>query len=189
MPAISAPICGCSGVMPRAMCASRTERCSTQYCHLAARDRNLVTLEAKRFRWQLKPPSRSQRRPSTGCRFGWWSTCITTSSCRRPSTRTSRSSTSRACRAARPRPWPANGACHCISNPRRRARRNQYLLDFGFTPEVLNRNFDLLGIAPEKLDGLILSHSHRDHYGGLVGFVGRYRAACARPEAVYRAAT
>jgi len=54
-------------------------------------------------------------------------------------------------------------------------RRHQYLLDFGFTPEVLNRNFDLLGIAPNKLDGLILSHSHRDHYGGLVGFVDRYR--------------
>jgi len=53
--------------------------------------------------------------------------------------------------------------------------RHQYLLDFGFTPEVLNRNFDLLGIAPEKLDGLILSHSHRDHYGGLTGFVGHYR--------------
>ena len=54
-------------------------------------------------------------------------------------------------------------------------RRHQYLLDFGFTPEVLNRNFDLLGIVPEQLDGLILSHSHRDHYGGLAGFVGRYR--------------
>ena len=54
-------------------------------------------------------------------------------------------------------------------------QRSQYLLDFGFTPEVLNRNFDLLGIAPEKLDGLILSHSHCDHYGGMVGFVERYR--------------
>jgi 7,8-dihydropterin-6-yl-methyl-4-(beta-D-ribofuranosyl)aminobenzene 5'-phosphate synthase len=53
--------------------------------------------------------------------------------------------------------------------------RHQYLLDFGYTPEILNRNFDLLGIEPEKLDGLILSHSHRDHYGGLVGFVGQYR--------------
>jgi 7,8-dihydropterin-6-yl-methyl-4-(beta-D-ribofuranosyl)aminobenzene 5'-phosphate synthase len=54
-------------------------------------------------------------------------------------------------------------------------QRHQYLLDFGFTPEVLNRNFDLLGIEPDKLDGLILSHSHRDHYGGMVGFVDRYR--------------
>ena len=41
----------------------------------------------------------------------------------------------------------------------------QYLLDFGYTPEVLLRNFSLLGIEPERLDGLILSHGHRDHYG------------------------
>jgi 7,8-dihydropterin-6-yl-methyl-4-(beta-D-ribofuranosyl)aminobenzene 5'-phosphate synthase len=54
--------------------------------------------------------------------------------------------------------------------------RHQYLLDFGYTPEILLRNFDLLGIAPDKLDGLILSHSHRDHYGGLAGFVGAHRA-------------
>jgi 7,8-dihydropterin-6-yl-methyl-4-(beta-D-ribofuranosyl)aminobenzene 5'-phosphate synthase len=53
--------------------------------------------------------------------------------------------------------------------------RHQYLLDFGYTPEILLRNFDLLGIEPEKLDGLILSHSHRDHYGGLAGFVGQHR--------------
>ena len=46
----------------------------------------------------------------------------------------------------------------------------EYLLDFGYTPEILLRNFDLLGIAPERLDGLILSHAHRDHYGGMVGF-------------------
>src|SRR6185437_3581663 len=54
--------------------------------------------------------------------------------------------------------------------------KHQYLLDFGFTPEIVNRNVDLLGIEPEKLDGLILSHSHRDHYGGLVGFVEAHRA-------------
>src|SRR5579863_8923864 len=53
--------------------------------------------------------------------------------------------------------------------------RHQYLLDFGFTPEILNRNFELLGIAADKLDGLILSHSHRDHYGGMVGFVEHHR--------------
>ncbi|HVH79966.1 MAG TPA: MBL fold metallo-hydrolase [Stellaceae bacterium] len=57
------------------------------------------------------------------------------------------------------------------------AGKGQYLLDFGYTPEILLRNFDLLGIEPEKLDGLILSHAHRDHYGGLVGFVRRHRGA------------
>jgi 7,8-dihydropterin-6-yl-methyl-4-(beta-D-ribofuranosyl)aminobenzene 5'-phosphate synthase len=51
----------------------------------------------------------------------------------------------------------------------------QYLLDFGYTSEVLLRNFGLLEIEPERLNGLILSHGHRDHYGGLPGFVAHYR--------------
>ncbi len=51
----------------------------------------------------------------------------------------------------------------------------QYLLDFGYTPEILLRNFALLGLEPERLDGLILSHGHRDHYGGLAGFVAHHR--------------
>ncbi len=51
----------------------------------------------------------------------------------------------------------------------------QYLLDFGHTPEILNRNFDLLDIDPAQLNGLILSHPHRDHYGGMGGFVDRFR--------------
>ena len=54
-------------------------------------------------------------------------------------------------------------------------KTNQYLLDFGYTPEVLVRNFNLLGIESERLNGLILSHGHRDHYGGLAGFVAQYR--------------
>lgn len=52
----------------------------------------------------------------------------------------------------------------------------QYLLDFGFTPEVLLRNFALLDLDAHRLDGLILSHGHRDHYGGLEGFVARHHA-------------
>jgi 7,8-dihydropterin-6-yl-methyl-4-(beta-D-ribofuranosyl)aminobenzene 5'-phosphate synthase len=51
----------------------------------------------------------------------------------------------------------------------------QYLLDFGYTPEILNRNFDLLDINPARLNGLILSHAHRDHYGGMEGFVDSFR--------------
>jgi 7,8-dihydropterin-6-yl-methyl-4-(beta-D-ribofuranosyl)aminobenzene 5'-phosphate synthase len=54
--------------------------------------------------------------------------------------------------------------------------KSRYLLDFGYTPEVLIRNFDLLDIDPARIDGLILSHGHRDHYGGLEGFVAHYRA-------------
>ncbi len=51
----------------------------------------------------------------------------------------------------------------------------EYLLDFGYTPEILNRNFDILGIEAAKLTGLILSHGHRDHFGGLEGFVTQHR--------------
>ena len=47
----------------------------------------------------------------------------------------------------------------------------QYVLDFGYTPEIINRNFELLGIEPAAINGLILSHGHRDHFGGLDGFV------------------
>jgi 7,8-dihydropterin-6-yl-methyl-4-(beta-D-ribofuranosyl)aminobenzene 5'-phosphate synthase len=53
--------------------------------------------------------------------------------------------------------------------------KSQYLLDFGYTPEILIRNFELLELDPGQIDGLILSHGHRDHYGGLEGFVGHYR--------------
>lgn len=53
--------------------------------------------------------------------------------------------------------------------------RAEYLLDFGWTPEVINRNIDLLDIDPAKLDGLVLSHGHLDHFGGLDGFLQRHR--------------
>ncbi|MEX2451507.1 MAG: MBL fold metallo-hydrolase [Rhodospirillales bacterium] len=51
----------------------------------------------------------------------------------------------------------------------------QYVLDFGYTPDIISRNFQLVDIDPGKIDGLILSHAHRDHYGGLEGFVERFR--------------
>ena len=51
----------------------------------------------------------------------------------------------------------------------------QYLLDFGYTPEILIRNFDLLGIDASRINGLILSHGHRDHFGGLDGFIDQHR--------------
>ena len=51
----------------------------------------------------------------------------------------------------------------------------QYLLDFGYTPEIISRNFELLDIDPKKISGLILSHAHRDHYGGMEGFIDRFR--------------
>jgi 7,8-dihydropterin-6-yl-methyl-4-(beta-D-ribofuranosyl)aminobenzene 5'-phosphate synthase len=45
------------------------------------------------------------------------------------------------------------------------------LMDFGFTPEALINNTNLLGIDPAGLDALVLSHGHYDHFGGLAGFL------------------
>ncbi|MDH3437670.1 MAG: MBL fold metallo-hydrolase [Betaproteobacteria bacterium] len=61
----------------------------------------------------------------------------------------------------------------------------QYLLDFGYTPEIINRNLDLLDIDPAAINGLILSHGHRDHFGGLNGFVNQHRGRMRGDLALY----
>jgi len=63
--------------------------------------------------------------------------------------------------------------------------RAQHVLDFGYTPEIINRNFELLDIDAAKINGLILSHGHRDHFGGLDGFVRQHREKMRDDLALY----
>lgn len=45
------------------------------------------------------------------------------------------------------------------------------LIDFGYSSPTLLNNLAILGIDPAKLDALVLSHGHYDHFGGMVGFL------------------
>ena len=49
------------------------------------------------------------------------------------------------------------------------------LIDFGYTPEVLNNNLSILKIDPSLFDAIVLSHGHYDHFGGMVGFLNATR--------------
>jgi 7,8-dihydropterin-6-yl-methyl-4-(beta-D-ribofuranosyl)aminobenzene 5'-phosphate synthase len=49
------------------------------------------------------------------------------------------------------------------------------LLDFGYTSPAIINNMGLLKVDPSKIQALIVSHGHIDHYGGLVGFLREYR--------------
>ena len=59
---------------------------------------------------------------------------------------------------------------------RQGSESRQILIDFGYTPETLNNNLELLGIDPARLDAMMLSHGHYDHFGGLNGFLARHQA-------------
>jgi 7,8-dihydropterin-6-yl-methyl-4-(beta-D-ribofuranosyl)aminobenzene 5'-phosphate synthase len=50
------------------------------------------------------------------------------------------------------------------------------MLDFGYSPEALLNNMEITRVDPSKVEALIVSHGHFDHYGGLMGFLARYRS-------------
>jgi 7,8-dihydropterin-6-yl-methyl-4-(beta-D-ribofuranosyl)aminobenzene 5'-phosphate synthase len=59
------------------------------------------------------------------------------------------------------------------------------LLDFGYTATALVNNIGLMSVDPGKLNALIVSHGHIDHYGGLIGFLGQYRNVLPRDLKLY----
>ena len=51
----------------------------------------------------------------------------------------------------------------------------QMLLDFGYTPNALLNNMEIMRVDGAKTQALIASHGHFDHFGGLVGYLQKYR--------------
>jgi 7,8-dihydropterin-6-yl-methyl-4-(beta-D-ribofuranosyl)aminobenzene 5'-phosphate synthase len=58
----------------------------------------------------------------------------------------------------------------------RAGEQRTLMLDYGYTPEVLANNMAILGVDPGKIDALIVSHGHFDHFGGLMGFLEKFRS-------------
>ena len=57
------------------------------------------------------------------------------------------------------------------------AEQRTVLLDFGYTPEALLNNMEMVGADPKKIEALVVSHGHFDHYGGLLGLLDKHRAS------------
>jgi 7,8-dihydropterin-6-yl-methyl-4-(beta-D-ribofuranosyl)aminobenzene 5'-phosphate synthase len=55
------------------------------------------------------------------------------------------------------------------------ADQRAIMLDFGYSPDALLNNIDITGVEPSTLQALIVSHGHYDHFGGLDGFLKKYR--------------
>ena len=75
------------------------------------------------------------------------------------------------------RPLHSEWGLSLLLEPQRGSETRTLLLDYGWTAEVMNDNVDLLGVDVGKIDTLIMSHGHFDHWGGLLGFLDKHRKA------------
>ena len=83
------------------------------------------------------------------------------------------------------RPFHAQWGLSLLLDSRRGSDARTILLDFGHTPEALITNMELQRLDPQKIQTLILSHGHNDHWGGLVGFLERKRSALPADVTLY----
>ena len=71
---------------------------------------------------------------------------------------------------------------------RRGNETRNVLIDFGYSAPTLLNNLDILGIDPAKLDAVVLSHGHYDHFGGN-GSIPQCDPGTAQAEAAARNAS
>ncbi len=77
-----------------------------------------------------------------------------------------------------------HGLAHFVETARGDERFTM-ALDFGRTAETPNHNFRELALDPASIDALALSHGHRDHWGGLTGFLHAWRRRLRRELTFY----
>jgi 7,8-dihydropterin-6-yl-methyl-4-(beta-D-ribofuranosyl)aminobenzene 5'-phosphate synthase len=63
----------------------------------------------------------------------------------------------------------------------RSGKRRTVLFDTGLTGSVITHNLAALQIDPNEIEGIVISHGHPDHYGGLIGLL----TELAAPTPVY----
>ena len=56
---------------------------------------------------------------------------------------------------------------------RRGATTTSLLFDTGLSPDAMVTNADRLGVDLSSVQGVVLSHGHFDHVGGLIGLARR----------------
>ncbi|MBP1648480.1 MAG: yycJ [Bacteroidetes bacterium] len=59
------------------------------------------------------------------------------------------------------------------------------LVDCGFSPRYTFRNLRVLGLGPSNLTGVLITHTHGDHFNeGVLGFLVEWRVPICAPESV-----
>lgn len=67
------------------------------------------------------------------------------------------------------------------------AAESRVLLDCGFGPRVIARRLHALGVEPETLDAIAITHEHDDHLRGLVRFADRHGLPVYATHGTFRA--
>ncbi len=83
------------------------------------------------------------------------------------------------------RPLHSEWGLSLYLEPQQGDLKRTLLLDFGWTPEAINSNMELLKVDPSKVDALIMSHGHWDHLGGMMGFLDRHRKSMPADLSMY----
>ncbi len=54
------------------------------------------------------------------------------------------------------------------------AGATRVLVDCGFSARTMRERLARLGLTPEDVDAVLVTHEHGDHFGGVAGFAGRF---------------